>query len=73
MMTSSGEEISITPPKFSLGKVFSTLKDNVRKDGPKGILNSLEDVEQGPHVHLTLLLITVVIVSLGIIVLSKVI
>ena len=73
MMTSTGENISISPPKYSLGKVFSTLKDNIKKDGPKGILNSLEDVEQGPHVHLTLLLITVVIVSLGIILLSKVI
>ena len=71
-MTSSGDGISTTPPRFSLGKVFSTLKASVKEHGIKGIVYSLEDEEQGPHVHLTLLLITVVVVSLGIIVLSRV-
>ena len=71
-MGQKNSDISVAPPKFSLGKVFSTLRRNVQEDGARGILNSLEDDEQGPHVHLTLLLITVVIVSLGIIILSKI-
>jgi len=60
------DDISITPPRYSLGKVFSTI-------GKKGIVGALEDTEQGPHVHLTLLLITVVIVSVAIILVSRVI
>ncbi len=51
---------------YSLGKVFSTIIK-------KGIVGALEDTEQGPHVHLTLLLITVVIVSVAIILVSEVI
>lgn len=73
MMSENRKDIAVAPPKFSLGKVFSTLKKNVLKDGIKGILNSLEDEEQGPHVHLTLLLITVVLVSVGIIIISRII
>jgi hypothetical protein len=55
-MDEKREHVSITPPRFSLGKVFQTI-------GQKGIVKALEDTEQGPHVHLTLLLITVVLVS----------
>jgi hypothetical protein len=64
-MDERSDEISITPPRFSLGKVFSTI-------GKKGIVRALEDNEQGPHVHLTLLLITVVVVSVGIILISRI-
>lgn len=65
MMEDDKEAISITPPRFSLGKVFSTI-------GKKGIVGALEDTEHGPHVHLTLLLITVVVVSVGIILISRI-
>ena len=44
------------PPAYSLFKVASTIKE-------KGLVRALDDMEQGPHVHLTLLLITVLIVS----------
>jgi len=56
---------SVTPPKYSIATSFKTI-------GKKGIVGALEDREQGPHVHLTLLLITVVLVSLGIIVISRI-
>lgn len=54
------KEISMTAPPFSLGKVVSTMKD-------KGLIGALEDPEQGPHVHLTLLLVTIFVVSFGIV------
>ena len=57
-------DISETAPPFSIGKVLGTIKD-------KGFIDALEDPEQGPHVHLTLLLATVVVVSIGIIVITK--
>lgn len=62
-MDDENEAVSITPPRFSLGRVFKTIRK-------KGIVNALEDTEQGPHVHLTLLLITVIVVSLVIIAIS---
>ncbi len=65
-MDEKKDDISITPPRYSLGKVFSTISK-------KGIVGALEDTEQGPHVHLTLLLITVVIVSVAIILVSRII
>jgi hypothetical protein len=65
-MDEERKSLSITPPRYSLVKSINTIKD-------KGIINALEDTEQGPHVHLTLLLVTVVIVSIGIIILSRII
>lgn len=50
-------------PPFSLVKVFSTLKEQK--------LAALEDPEQGPHVHLTLLLATIMVVSITIIVITQ--
>ena len=55
-MSREKREISQTAPPFSLGKVFSTMSK-------QGILRSLEDPEQGPHIHLVLLLITIFLIS----------
>ncbi len=49
-------QISKTAPPYSLMTVWRTLKE-------KGILKALDDPEQGPHVHLTLLLGTILVVS----------
>ena len=64
-MENGEREGGIPPPRYSVSVVFRTLKR-------KGLVGALNDEEQGPHVHLTLLLITVVVVSLGIIILSKI-
>jgi hypothetical protein len=63
-MTAEKRTISETAPSFSLSKVFSTI-------GEKGIIGALEDPEHGPHVHLTLLLATVFVVSLFIILITE--
>lgn len=65
-MDEQNEATSVTPPKYSLVKAFETIRK-------KGIVGGLEDTEQGPHVHLTLLLIAVVVVSLGIILITSII
>jgi hypothetical protein len=52
-----------SPPKYSPIKVYSTIMK-------KGLFGALEDMEQGPHVHLTLILITIFVVSLIIILFS---
>lgn len=65
-MEQDDEAVSLTPPRYSLVRTWKTIRK-------KGIIRALEDTEQGPHVHLTLLLITVVIVSLVIIVISKIV
>ena len=62
-MTGDTEEISETAPGYSLAKVFGTIRQ-------KGIVRALDDPEQGPHVHLTLLLVTVAIVSILIILIT---
>jgi hypothetical protein len=62
-MVSDDETISETAPSYSLSKVFSTIQR-------KGIISSLEDPEHGPHVHLTLLLVTVFLVSILIIIIT---
>ncbi len=49
-------QISETAPPYSIMTVFRTLKG-------KGLLRALDDPEQGPHVHLTLLLATIIVVS----------
>lgn len=54
--------LSNAPPRFSLGKVFKTI-------ATKGPLAALDDPEEGPHVHLVLLLITILAVS-GVIILA---
>jgi hypothetical protein len=63
-MLSDEETISETAPSYSLSKVFSTIRQ-------KGLVDSLEDAEHGPHVHLTLLLTTVFVVSIIIILITK--
>ncbi|MGA1822302.1 MAG: hypothetical protein ACMUIG_07230 [Thermoplasmatota archaeon] len=65
MMSSSSDDkqISRTPPSYSFG--------NIRKAiGRNGILKAMDDEEMGPHVHLTYLLITFLVVSVGIILIS---
>ncbi len=57
-------QISETAPSYSLMTVWKTLKK-------KGILKALDDPEQGPHVHLTLLLGTILVVSCVIIAITK--
>lgn len=56
-MTEDEPPMSKTPPGYSLSKVFRTISR-------KGLLKSLEDPEQGPHVHLTLVLIIILITTL---------
>ncbi len=51
-----GRQLGNTPPRYSLGKVMSTL-------GSKGLMGALDDPEHGPHVHLTLLLTTILVVT----------
>lgn len=51
-----GRQLGNTPPKYSFGKVISTL-------GSKGLMGALDDPEHGPHVHLTLLLMTILTVT----------
>ncbi|MGA1866263.1 MAG: hypothetical protein ACMUFK_02215 [Thermoplasmatota archaeon] len=58
------KEISETPPSYSLPKIFSTIRE-------KGFLGALDDPEQGPHVHLTVLLATVFVVSVLIILITE--
>jgi len=65
-MVYDDDRISDTAPSYSLPKVLSTIRR-------RGIVRSLEDPEQGPHVHLTLLLTTVFIVSMLIILITQVI
>ena len=57
-------QISETAPPYSLVTVWRTIKD-------KGLLKALDDPEQGPHVHLTLLLGTILVVSFVIIAITK--
>ena len=52
----SDRQISETAPPYSFMNAMRTLKD-------KGLLRALDDPEQGPHVHLTLLLATILVVS----------
>ena len=63
-MAPKEDEISSTAPPFSIGKIMRTLKD-------KGFVGALEDPEQGPHVHLALLLATIFVVSFGIILITR--
>ncbi|MFW3146068.1 MAG: hypothetical protein ACMUIE_04575 [Thermoplasmatota archaeon] len=63
-MSQPKRQISNTAPSYSIFKVFSTISE-------KGFLGALEDPEQGPHVHLTFLLITIFVVSAGIILVTK--
>ncbi len=65
MMASRREQgtIGSKAPPFSIVKVFSTLKEKK--------MAALEDPEQGPHVHLTLLLATILVVSFTIIVITQ--
>ena len=63
-MAAEKETISETAPSFSLSKVFSTIRE-------KGPIRALEDPEHGPHVHLTLLLATVFMVSVLIILITE--
>ena len=58
-------ELSSTPPPYSLGKVFRTIMS-------KGVVSALDDPEQGPHVHLTLLLGAILVVAGLIILISSV-
>jgi hypothetical protein len=51
-----GRQLGNTPPKYSFSKVISTL-------GSKGLMGALDDPEHGPHVHLTLLLSTILVVT----------
>jgi hypothetical protein len=62
-MVADEETISETAPSFSISKVFSTIRD-------KGAVGALEDPEHEPHVHLTLLLATVFLVSVFIILIT---
>ena len=57
-------EISETAPSFSLPKIIGTIRE-------KGFLGALDDPEQGPHVHLTVLLATVFVVSVLIILITE--
>ena len=58
-------DISQTAPPFSLGKVFQTISR-------KGIRGAIEDPEQGPHVHLVLLMMVIFITSFVIILITNV-
>jgi hypothetical protein len=58
------DTISETAPSYSPSKVLSTIRR-------RGVVGSLEDPEQGPHVHLTLLLATVFLVSFLIILITQ--
>jgi len=60
----SKEAVSTSPPRYSLMKVASTIKN-------KGPFGAMEDIEQGPHVHLTLLLLAVIVVSFLIIAITS--
>ena len=64
MTKKAEDDISMTAPYFSLGKVAGTIRR-------KGLVGALEDPEQGPHVHLTLLLGTIFIVSIAIVVITS--
>lgn len=48
--------ISNEAPRYSLGGVVRTI-------ARKGPLNAMDDPEQGPHVHLTILILTILVVS----------
>ncbi|MEA3558695.1 MAG: hypothetical protein U9R75_05510 [Candidatus Thermoplasmatota archaeon] len=63
-MAPKEDDISRTAPPFSLGKIAMTMKE-------KGFVGALEDPEQGPHVHLALLIATIFVVSFGIILITK--
>jgi len=60
-MTDKGPAISEAPPGFSPGKVIGTLLTKR--------LGALDDPEQGPHVHLLLELLAILVVS-GVIILA---
>ncbi|MDG6225989.1 MAG: hypothetical protein QCI82_10825 [Candidatus Thermoplasmatota archaeon] len=55
-MQATDRAISNEIPRFSLGGVVRTIAQ-------KGPLKAMDDPEQGPHVHLTLLIITILVVS----------
>ncbi|MBN1538959.1 MAG: hypothetical protein JW939_02355 [Candidatus Thermoplasmatota archaeon] len=63
-MVNDPKEISETAPSFSLPRIFGTIRE-------KGFLGALDDPEQGPHVHLTVLLATVFVVSVLIILITE--
>lgn len=63
-MVHEPKELSETAPGFSIPKVFRTVRE-------KGFFRALDDPEQGPHVHLTFLLMTIFVVSVLIIVITK--
>jgi hypothetical protein len=63
-MSEDDKAISESAPSYSLSKVISTLRK-------KGFVKALDDPEQGPHVHLTLLLATVFVVSIIIIAVTQ--
>ena len=63
-MTKDDQTVSETAPSYSLSKVISTLRK-------KKLMGALEDPEQGPHVHLTLLLATIFVVSVAIIMITQ--
>ena len=48
--------ISNEAPRYSLGGVIKIIAQ-------KGPLKAMDDPEQGPHVHLTLLILTILVVS----------
>ncbi|MFO8050378.1 MAG: hypothetical protein R6V01_01610 [Thermoplasmatota archaeon] len=64
MESEKENDISMKAPPFSLVKVYRTMRK-------KGVLGALEDPEQGPHVHLTLLIATIVVVSVGIVLITQ--
>ena len=63
-MVHEPKALSETAPGFSIPKVFRTVRE-------KGFFRALDDPEQGPHVHLTFLLMTIFVVSVLIIVITK--
>lgn len=65
LMQQPKANISNEAPRFSLLKVVRTIAD-------MGPLKAMDDPEQGPHVHLTLLIITILLVSALIIVATSI-
>jgi len=64
IMSEENETVSETAPPFSLGDVTRTIMK-------KGLRGAIDDPEQGPHVHLTVLLILILIVSFLIILITQ--
>lgn len=58
------EQISRTPPPYS----FRNIRKAIAR---KGFIKAMDDVEMGPHVHLTYLLITFLVVSVAIILITS--